>query len=1052
MVRPTIQSEQGDGAERIVDVLDQTDLLVVRVDLEGRFTHVNAAYCRMFGKTREELIGNTFMPLVHEDDREPTRRAMEHLLSPPYTCAVEQRAMTVRGWRWITWHDRAILDKQGRMSGVVAVGLDITDTENRQHQDQIRQREHNFRSFFDLVPDLLFIANEEGRVLDANRAAHERLGFKPGGLRGVDVPDLHLPEHRAEVVTVLTEMLAGQRDLCTYPIRGLNGVTLPVETRATQGRWNGAPALFAVSRDLTAQQEARSAAEHLAEMGRLLVKLSADLMNSTPADVDTAIQLALATVGTFCRVDRSYLFLFDPQERYTDNTHEWCAEGITPEIANLQQVPVTAMPAWMKALRRSENIYFENVAAMGDEWAFERELLLAQGIQSVLVVPLTCQNRLMGFAGFDNVRSQRMYSNEEIALLRFLADMLAGLLHRRKMNDDLLWQTTLLSGLLDSIPDIVFFKDPNGVYLGANREFKRLTGHEQDGVIGKTDRDLFDSSTAGFFREQDRLMMEHGEPRHNEEWVTYPDGHRVLIDTLKAPLKAPDGRLLGLLGVSRDITLRHQLETHLKESHDKLADAVAELKLARDEAERATRIKSDFVASMSHEIRTPLNAILGYAQILQRTPDAPAAFQDGLSVIRQSGEHLLSMLNEVLSLARMDAEHPQLDTASINFRTLLLDLLRMFELRAQEHALRLELRYSPATPEILIGDEMRVRQIMLNLLSNAIRFTKQGAVTVQVDAVDRPGAPRKWNVQVQDTGCGMRPEEMATIFEPFVQGAGGRKSGEGTGLGLSISRRLAQAMGGDLSVESKEGIGSTFLLTITDQPMESEARPRAAGRPKVRCLDMNAQRRELLVVDDNEHNRRMLGTMLGLVGFHVRHAHSGEDALAQLTHWHPDCILLDKRMPGMDGLATLQRIKEDPAIRDIPVLLVTASSTRLSPADSRMKDAAGVLLKPLREDELFQELARVLGVSYEYATPDPEEDPGTPPMLPAEVIATMTADERTAMRKAIHRGDARTLRAMAETLVARRPQAAQPLRALIDRYEYTRLLELLDAPEAGASS
>ena len=365
-------------------------------------------------------------------------------------------------------------------------------------------------------------------------------------------------------------------------------------------------------------------------------------------------------------------------------------------------------------------------------------------------------------------------------------------------------KTALLTGLLDSIPDIVFFKNEQGVYLGCNPEFARFVGRSREEIIGYTDYDLFPRERADFFRENDRVMMVNQASRQNEDWVDYPDGSRALLDTLKSPLRSAEGHVVGVLGVSRDITERKRSEE--------------ELRLAKEAAEAANRMKSLFLANMSHEIRTPLNAVLGFSQLLRRDAALTHEQKAYVETIGLSGEHLLVLINDILEMSKIEAGRTQLSPVDSDFYVLLADIESMIRVQAEEKGLLFEVNRIEPAPRYLHADDGKIRQVLMNMLGNAVKFTQKGGIAVRMMSGQVPaeeeGAQVLVTIEVTDTGPGIAPEEISSVFEPFEQTLSGRYEGRGTGLGMAISRRFARMMGGDLTVTSEVGKGSTFSFSF----------------------------------------------------------------------------------------------------------------------------------------------------------------------------------------------------------------------------------------------
>ncbi|HYP17939.1 MAG TPA: ATP-binding protein, partial [Opitutus sp.] len=394
--------------------------------------------------------------------------------------------------------------------------------------------------------------------------------------------------------------------------------------------------------------------------------------------------------------------------------------------------------------------------------------------------------------------------------------------------------------------------------------------------------------------------------------------------------------------------VRHRLRRATREQA-RLEKLVAQRTAALDAANQA---KSMFLANMSHELRTPLNGIIGYSQVLMKSADIGPRDRERLRIVQTSGEHLLRMINEVLDFSKIEAGKLELRPAPFHLSPLLRDVASAFEGRAAQKQLRFELVVAPDLPSTVVGDAQKLRQILDNLLGNAVKFTARGSVELRVSSAapsaQKPAEARRVHFLVEDTGVGISDQDQAALFEPFHQPVDGRPPEPGTGLGLAIARRLVELMGGTLAVESAPGVGSTFSFSVPFEEIPAEPSPSA---PPLRMpVGYHGARRRLLVVDDVAVNRSVLAELLTPLGFEVADAASGDEALRQIPTVRPDVVFLDLRMPGMDGFELARRLRVVSAKGARLVLIAMSASVLSFNRDQAL--AAGCddfLPKPFRE-------------------------------------------------------------------------------------------------------
>ena len=506
-----------------------------------------------------------------------------------------------------------------------------------------------------------------------------------------------------------------------------------------------------------------------------------------------------------------------------------------------------------------------------------------------------------------------------------------------------------LRTLINTLPDLVWLKDPDGRFLACNKKFERLMGAPEAEIIGKTDYDFVPEELATSFRENDRKAIEAGCPCVNEEKVVFADdGHEELLETIKTPMFDARGGLVGVLGIARDVTRSHRL--------------MEDLERAREQAEQSGRAKGAFLANMSHEIRTPMNAIIGMADLALLDDLTPKQL-NYLSKIKVAGDSLLTLINDILDFSKIEAARLEMERIPFVLEEVFERVTSVVGLRAENQGCELICDIADDS-QILVGDPLRLGQVLINLVNNALKFSTDGDVTVRVSAIASAAHSVELQFSVSDQGIGMTEEQVDHLFEPFTQAdtSTTRRYG-GTGLGLSICRQLVTLMGGRVWATSSLGEGSTFYFNAK---FETRGWDRRAGIARFGERLAAEAHRPVLLVDDNPLALRVLERMLRQLNLEVHVADSGELASSLVENArYPDyiCCLVDWRMPGISGIETIQKLRDRYGRnqRPSPPMILATAYSHHEDLDEVAGIVDGVLAKPVFTRNLYVELANCLG-------------------------------------------------------------------------------------------
>jgi PAS domain S-box-containing protein len=792
-------------------------------------------------------------------------------------------------------------DPSGRPLHMVGTNWDIT--EQKRTEERLRSSEANFRTFFESMTDLIMVGTPNGGMIFTNAAVTRTLGYTTGELAAMHVLDMHPAEQRTEAQEIFEAMLRGERESSPLPLVTKSGALIPVETRAWPGQWDGKDCIFGISKNRTTEQEAQQRFERLFRHNPALMTLVLVPSNSFVDVNDTFLRALGYSRAEVLGKTASELRLYPFPEQQTAMDTRMQAEG---RIADFE----------MK-VRRADGTFLYGI--------FSGEVVNSHGLQYFLTV-------------------------------------MVDITGRKQAEDALRRSEAQFSQLLQTTDQGIYGIGPEGCCTFINRSGLKILGYELEECLGRDMHELIHHSHAD------------GSPHPVEECPIYlakstgrgtrvddevfwrKDGTCLPVEYSSFPVI--DGAFIsGAVVTFADITGRRRAEAELQELN---LDLEAQTIRANDmaaRAEMASQAKSEFLANMSHEIRTPMNGVIGMTGLLLDT-ELDAVQRRYANTVRSSGESLMALINDILDFSKIEAGKLDLEILDFDLRAMLEDFAATMALRAQEQRLEFICAAAPNIPDHLSGDPGRLRQVLVNLVSNAIKFTKKGEVAVRATLMSEPDGDVMLRFSVRDTGIGIPDGKQRLLFQKFTQvDASTTRHFGGTGLGLAISKQLAGLMGGQIGVESEEGRGSEFWFTARF------GRPAERERPVAPAASLRGT--HVLVVDDSDTNREVLVAQLRAWGVWVEETPDGTAALGALYRANDaaapfQAAILDMQMPGMDGVVLARAIKSDASLKDTH--LVMMSSLGETGDSQRMAEIGFVawLHKPSRQADLFACLSRVL--------------------------------------------------------------------------------------------
>jgi PAS domain S-box-containing protein len=714
-------------------------------------------------------------------------------------------------------------------------------------------------------------------------------------------------------------------------------------------KWpDGKDVKFEFAIDITERKTAEELLRKRVLYDRELAYCSQILLEGKPNALQETLEHLLLASG--CQ----YVFIF---ENFYDDENELCMRKTfsAPEKSAVADT-LTKEPVLFKysdGLERWENLFWKGnyvIANAFDSSPQEKYFLEIQNISTSLNIPIKINGRWWGVICFVNTVETPTWAPEDVQLLRTASELIGITLEKVKYEEKLKRSTEKYQNLLEHTSDYICETNSDGIYTYVSYSFSKLLEVKNPNyLIGKSAFSRIHPDQADEMRKSYMLGLESLQDVKLTYQFLKSDNQWIWLESVANFYKSFDGQINAVI-ISRDITIQKAL------SH--------ELELAKERSEEANRAKSEFLANMSHEIRTPMNAILGFSEILKEKLSHEEQFTEYIKGINTSGRNLLNLINDILDLSKIEARRMEIRKEPVNIRSLMEEIKQIFYLRIEEKGIKFIVDITEDVPQVFLLDETRLRQIMFNLVGNALKFTSEGSIIIVIYTYkEENSVDFDLLIEVRDTGIGIQEDQQLIIFEPFRQQSG-QDVGKfgGTGLGLAITKRLVEMMNGAISLESKPAVGSTFTIRINKIEITDKLYTKSI-EPENNIIDLNFEKASILLADDIRESRNVVKAFLEpYIMLTIIEAENGLEAIEQARQYRPDLILMDIQMPVLDGIRATQKLKKDSELSGIPVIALTASAMQ-NQIDRIMQNCDNYLRKPVTRQELVNMLSKYLKTS-----------------------------------------------------------------------------------------
>jgi PAS domain S-box-containing protein len=994
---------------------------------EGQYLTANPALARMLGYDSADEVRSSIIDLANQVWVNPEERA-------EYVGQIESegvvRNFECQHWRkdgtkiWVSLNSRRVCGPDGQTLYYSGFIEDIT--ERKRAEEALQEVELEYRRLYESMMDAFVKVDMSGRIQEFNSVYQTMLGYSAEELRQRTYRDL-TPEKWHDMEREILEgqvLPLGYSEVYEKEYRKKDGTVFPVELRTflLKDAAGGNSGMWAIVRDIS---ERKRAQEALRQRNRYIETVLEQ------APIGFAIHTIDDGVGRFVSARFEEIYGIP---RGTIDSHHTFFDKIWPDHPDLREEIRRRVVADM-ASGDARRMCWKNVPV--PLRSGETRYITAMNI------PVLDQNLMVSTVQdvTEQVRTENALRQSEERFRQ----------------------------VAENVGDFIWEVDADGLYRYTSPSVERILGYTPEDLVGKKHfYDLFapearEGLKAAVFKAFAARESFRALPNPNVS----KEGKVVHLETSGAPMMDEAGNLVGYRGADTDITERKRAEEELRQHREHLEEMVKErtsaLVIAMEQAEAANRAKSAFLANMSHELRAPLNSILGISQLMERDQEFPERHRQLLGILRRGGDQLFELIDDVLEMSKIEAGKASTVIKTFDLRHLLDELEEMMGLRAVKKGLQLIVEEDSTLPQYIQTDGLKLRQILINLLGNAIKFTEKGSVTLRMkfkEGIKRDSESARLEFEVEDTGIGLAGEDVERIFDPFVQINPSQPS-RGIGLGLAISRKFAALLDGEITVRSQVGRGSTFRLEIGVQPAKGSDMPVQEVSLRVMRVASGQPGYRLLIVDDDLESRLLLHQLLESVGFEVQEAASGQEAIELYRKDQPHLIWMDIRMPGMDGYETARRIreaesgrgKEDGRKIHTPIIALTAGAmenAESSPLSWVFDDWA---YKPFRGKEIFGKLERHLGVGFVYqpsVTAEANADKIGVALTPAD-LSGLPEDWLKEFLQMLRRGRSKELLSLIDRIRLEHGDLARALAERVRVHQFDQLLSFTQEALQGST-